>query len=72
MADRYNWEDLYCKIDYEGGVDEAIRYGIAGDDVPADIEDLWRSAVKRLNAYDEVQNEIWEILERNYDEDNGE
>lgn len=70
----YRPSELLDKITYEGGVPEAITYGIKPDDVPDVVADEWDRAVGlmqelqecaatilgRLHAIQDEQDEIWE------------
>ena len=67
---RYTNEDLFMKIDWEGGIAEAIEYGIRSSDVPVDLAPLWESASERYAAFSQVADVIMEILEKEYDEGN--
>lgn len=54
--------ELADKIEWEGGIVEAIRYGIAADDVPEDIRDLWATAVQAVATLDKLEEYFSEIL----------
>lgn len=64
MSKRYTPDDLLAAIDWEGGVDELIRYGIKSAAVPSEVAALWNSAEKFLDKFDEVADQITDILEK--------
>ena len=45
-------QDLLSKIEWEGGIIEAIAYGINSTEVPESVETLWRLAEE---AYDTIE-----------------
>ena len=50
MADDYQTrEQVAAKVDWEGGIPEALEYGLTVDDMPAGDEEL-RAAWGRLEA----------------------
>lgn len=42
---KYSLEELVLKIDHEGGIYEALRYGISPEDVPEEIRHDWHILV---------------------------
>ena len=40
----YGFEELAAKIEWEGGIPEAIMYGVGHAEVPPEVQDLWKQA----------------------------
>lgn len=60
---RWTLEDVVTKIEWEGGIDQAIRWGLTADDVPPQLEELWRGAEQLLSAYDKIVEDIDSLLD---------
>lgn len=62
MSERYTLGQLAGKIEWEGGVFEALEYGIKANDVPVELEKLWAEAVSIHRDLADVIDEIAEHL----------
>lgn len=66
MSKFYDLEDLCAKVDWEGGVDQAISYGIKASDIDPELSELraaWDEAVEKYNEYEPIEAEIYAMLE---------
>ena len=66
MSKYYDLEDLLAKIDWEGGVDQAIAYGIKVSDIDPEFQALraaWDEATEKYWEYESVESEILGMLE---------
>jgi hypothetical protein len=52
--------DLRDKVDWEGGLFEALKYGIHPDDVPEVIREDWIKAVEAAKILDRVESRLWD------------
>lgn len=64
MSNRYTAEDLLSKIEWEGGVAEAMDYGITWHDVPLEISGRWYEANQLLDQFNVIADSIQYTLER--------
>lgn len=70
MARFESREELIGTIEWEGGIDEAIAYGIKPDDMPPDVDGevdehlqrLWKYAVSAHERFEDVAEQIREEL----------
>jgi hypothetical protein len=51
--------DLRDKVDWEGGLYEALKYGIHFDDVPEEIREDWKKAIEAAKILDRVEDRLW-------------
>lgn len=57
-------EDFAAKVDWEGGVIDAIDYGLKPEDAPeGELRDLWRQACDLFKQMEPITNRIGELLE---------
>lgn len=49
---KYSAEELVLKIDHEGGIYEALRYGIDPEDVPEEIRHDWHILVTLYRGFE--------------------
>lgn len=57
---KYNHDELAFKIDHEGGIYEALRYGISPEDVPEGLRLKWEVLHILFTAFEEQ----WEKVSR--------
>ena len=66
MSDRFeNREAVAAKIDWEGGMDSALEYGIDEGDMPeGDMEliDAWRTMRKAWELYSSLAGRVQDLL----------
>ena len=67
MSDEMTLEELASKVSWEGGLYLALDYGIKVEDVPEEVKELWKEAVRLHNELDSVFGEI-EIFLDQFDE----
>ncbi len=58
----FNLEDLAAKIEWEGGFEGALDYGIKPEDVPEEIRPLWQRAVDAHRELEKVWDELEKVL----------
>lgn len=60
MADKYDVEDLYTKIDWEGGIVESMIYGISAEqlpeETPAKVISAWKKIYEALDSLPVIQD----------------
>lgn len=59
---RKNAQVLLDKIDWEGGVMDAVIYGIRSKDVPAIVEDDWAELEKWIDEIEKLEAQIMAAL----------
>jgi len=59
------YQVLAAWIDWEGGVDGLIEYGVDLDNIPEDLRGLWSEATFLFHKFADIQAKIYEILEKN-------
>lgn len=59
---KYSLEELSFKIDHEGGIEEALRYGISPDDVPREIRGDWHILTAMFLGFEDQWRKIQERL----------
>lgn len=65
MSEPYSLEDLRGKVDWEGGVLDAIEYGIKPAEVPeGELRDLWTQACALHEQLDPVLERIGKLLDQ--------
>lgn len=62
MAERMSAEGLAAKISYEGGLFDALTYGITSEEVPEEIQEAWKRAEAAKKLFDSAEVEIEEFL----------
>lgn len=62
MNDRYTRQEVWSKVDWEGGLPEALEW-FEPSEVPEEIEDLWREAQGAWARLDEILFSINIFLE---------
>lgn len=56
--------DLAAKVDWEGGIFEALEYGITADEMPDDeLRVLWADLERRYSEAQETLTAIFDILD---------
>lgn len=63
---RYTKEDVWSKVDWEGGLPEGLEW-FEPEEVPEEIEDLWREAQQGWARLDEILYNINIFLEPSYE-----
>jgi uncharacterized protein (DUF1800 family) len=65
MSDRFeSREALAAKVEWEGGVMEAVDYGIKAEEMPdEELRALWADLQVKYKAADEVSSKINALLE---------
>ena len=48
MAEKYTLDDLLSKIDWEGGILDAIQYGISHESLPDEVPPAVKAAWKKI------------------------
>lgn len=61
--------DLADKVDYEGGLESAMTYGIRASEVPEEIQADWKRLEFAWSIYKDVADPIREKLWEAYSED---
>lgn len=63
-------EELASKIDYEGGLEEFLRYGFSVDDIPEDDDELYQVAAQMMwdwEDYKESAENFMRLLPDSWD-----
>ena len=58
----YTLEDLAAKIEWEGGFEAALSYGITHDEVPDEVSTQWKQAEELFHRLEKLYQDISEIL----------
>ena len=58
----YTLEDLAAKIDWEGGFEMALEYGITYDEVPDEVSEQWKKAQELHTQLNKLWEDISNIL----------
>jgi hypothetical protein len=73
MSDRYeSRRDVWNKVQWEGGILEALEYGIRVDDLPegdAELAELWQRLEDAYDALEPIQKAIEALLEDSEDDE---
>ena len=66
MSDRFkSREDLAEKINWEGGIAEAVDYGIKAEDMPegdTELTELWAEMVDAYKKFDALADKVHGLL----------
>lgn len=62
---RWNVEEVFEKIDWEGGVGAAIEWGIKGYNLPLEFSDEWDAVAEKYRTFEKA----WEKLKNRMDPD---
>jgi hypothetical protein len=60
---RWSMREVAVKCDWEGGVDEALRWGLDHKDVPEELEDLWKQMQQAFWAYEMLESRVWKLID---------
>lgn len=63
---RYSREQVWSKVDWEGGLPEGLEW-FKPEEVPEEIEDLWREAREAWFSLDSLLSDINHYLEPSYE-----
>jgi hypothetical protein len=55
--------EVAMKVDWEGGEEEALRWGLYSRLVPLEIEDDWKQMEQAFWAYENVRERVFKALE---------
>lgn len=63
---KYNLEDFVSKIDWEGGLDGALSYGLTTSDyeIPKEIQDKWAELQEIHSDFEAEAAEFWSLCEQ--------
>jgi len=57
-------DELRAKVDWEGGVQEAIQYGIMAEDIDdPKVAELWKLAESAQAMFESITNQIIDIID---------
>lgn len=60
---KYTIESLNGKIEWEGGIEAAMEYGIRADDIEDEtLGDLWYEATQQWAIFDHLRDEIEDYI----------
>lgn len=59
-------EDLVAKIDWEGGLDSALSYGVSSDDyeLPDDVAEKLDELVDFHEEFETLEAEFWSLVRK--------
>jgi hypothetical protein len=64
-SERGTWtkEDVRDKVDWEGGIDAALQWGLTYEKIQAGpLRDAWREMELAWTEFDELRNEVDKLL----------
>lgn len=64
MSERMTYEELQQKVQWEGGLDEVLSYGIKDTDVPLDLAYSWQALSVKFRSYQLQEDYVHMIIER--------
>lgn len=66
MSDKWDVNDLDAKIDWEGGIDAALDYGVKIHeyDVSPELEAAWYEMEDAYDAFSDLRAEVYSLIEK--------
>lgn len=64
MSDRMTYDQLEAKIEWEGGLEELLEYGVRDNHVPADLSYSWQALHTKWRSYRLQAEYVMMIIER--------
>lgn len=61
-----NREDVFGKVDWEGGIDEVQRYGLSAEDLPqydTELIEAWKAMAAAWAVYEPLSRVVTDLLE---------
>lgn len=63
MPEPYSLGDFAAKVDWEGGIIDAIEWGLKPEDAPEEVRELWTQACALHAQLEPVAEKIGAILD---------
>lgn len=63
MPEKWSNQDVVMKIDWEGGLEEALRWGIRWNMIAdRDLAAVWERLETYFSRYNDEAKKVWELL----------
>jgi hypothetical protein len=51
-------QEVASKVDWEGGIEDVLRWGLYANEVPLELEDEWKQMQQAFWAYERIHDRV--------------